>query len=98
MAQQQGWRRVELETDCRQVVKIVYGKEDDVGTATVVHDIRELKSKFDECCFAFTNRVNNFVSHNLAKLAVNLEQVTEWKENFPAWLLEHAQVDCMAVA
>ena len=80
--------------DCKQVVKPICREEDDTIIATVVYDIRELKSKFDECCFTFTNRVNNSVSPNLAKLAINLEQVTEWKEDFPVWLLEQAQAGC----
>ena len=94
----EGWIRVEFEVDCSQVVKAVCSEEEDVVIATIVHDIRILRLKFDECCFTFTNRVNNFVSHKLAKVAITLEQNTEWKENFPVWLLEHAQVDCMAVA
>ena len=62
--------------DCKQVVKTICREEDDTIIATVVYDIRELKSKFDECCFTFTNRVNNSVSHNLAKMAINLKVST----------------------
>ncbi|XP_027152666.1 uncharacterized protein LOC113752810 [Coffea eugenioides] len=94
VAQQQGWRSVEFEVDCSQVVKAVCSEEEDVVIATIVHDIRILRLKFDECCFTFTNRVNNFVSHKLAKVAITLEQNTEWKENFLVWLLEQVQADC----
>ena len=66
VAKQQGWRSVESETDCLQVVNGINREEDDVIRSVVVFDIRKLKSNFDECCFTFTRRVNNFVSHKLA--------------------------------
>ena len=80
--------------DCSQVVKAMCSEEEDVVIATIVHDIKILRLKFDECCFTFTNRVNNFVSHKLAKVAITLEHKTEWKENFPVWLLDQVQADC----
>ena len=75
----------------------VCSEEEVVVIATIARDIRILRLKFDECCFAFTNRVNNFVSHKLAKVAITLEHKTEWKENFPVWLLEQVQADCEGV-
>ena len=44
--------------NCSQVVKAVCSEEEDVVIASIVHDIRILRLKFDECCFTFTNRVN----------------------------------------
>ena len=77
LAKQQGWSRVEFETDCIQVVNGISREEDDVIISTVVSDIRKLKSNFDKCCFTFTSRVNNSVSHNLAKMAINLKVSAE---------------------
>ena len=49
--------------------------------------------EFDKCCFSFTRRSNNYVSHYLAKFVINQIDVAEWKFNFPAWLLELVQAD-----
>nr|XP_027120699.1 uncharacterized protein LOC113737717 [Coffea arabica] len=94
MAQLKGWKKVVCEVDCLQVVDELNREDNDRIGSVVIEDIRVLKKNFDECCFTFTRRVNNFVSHTLAKLAICLEDLAEWKDNFPAWLHELAQSDC----
>ncbi|XP_027118809.1 uncharacterized protein [Coffea arabica] len=83
VAKQQGWRRMEFEIDCMQVVNGINREEDDVIISTVASNIRKLKSNFGECCFTFIRRINNFVSHTLAKMAINLKGSAEWKDDFP---------------
>lgn len=76
------------------MVDKVNGEEDDRSiTATVIKDIRSLKYDFNQCCISFTRRENNCISHKLAKFAMNLANVTEWKHTFPVWLLEITQAD-----
>ena len=85
---------MEFQTDCMQVVNGISREKDDVIISTVASDIRKLKSNFDECCFTFTGRVNNFVSHKLAKMAINLKESAKRTDDFLVWLLELAQADC----
>ena len=93
VAKQQGWRRVEFESDCKNVIDRVTNGGDDVEIAAVLSDINSLKLSFYECCFSFTRRISNSVSHHLAKFAINLKETAEWKSDFPAWLLELVQAD-----
>ncbi|XP_071933645.1 uncharacterized protein [Coffea arabica] len=94
VAKQNGWRRVEFESDCLQVINDINSTNDEAVRCTVISDIRKLKYRFDECCFAFTKRENNSVSHTLARKALQMECPAEWKECFPGWLLELAHADC----
>ncbi|XP_071906135.1 uncharacterized protein [Coffea arabica] len=77
MAKQQGWRRVEFESDCKHVIDTVNSGEDDVDIATVLSDIKRLKLNFYECCFSFTRRISNSVSHHIAKFAINLKETAK---------------------
>ena len=61
---------------------------------SLIADLKKLILNFDECCFAYTRRANNFVSHSLAKKALQLECSAEWKDCFPGWLHELAHADC----
>ncbi|XP_027175077.1 uncharacterized protein LOC113774674 [Coffea eugenioides] len=92
-AKQQGWRRVMFESDCLMVVEEINREQTNVIGSVVLSDIRKLRTKFDECCCTFTRRVNNSVSHTLAKMALKLREQTEWKDVFPGWLLELGQAD-----
>ncbi|CDP14369.1 unnamed protein product [Coffea canephora] len=94
MAKQQGWRRVVFESDCKQLIDSINSGDGDSDIATILLDIVSLKSNFYKCCFSFTRRMNNSVSHSLAKLALSLDGPAEWKVVFPAWLLELLQADC----
>ncbi|XP_071912962.1 uncharacterized protein [Coffea arabica] len=94
VAKCQGWRRVEFETNCKQVIDRINSGENDVEIATVLSDIEKLKLSFYECCFSFTRRKSNSVSHQVAKFATNLKETAEWKSDFPVWLLELVQADC----
>ncbi|XP_071901202.1 uncharacterized protein [Coffea arabica] len=93
LAKQQGWKKVVFESDCLQMVEEI-NKEQlyEIGSV-VLDDIRELRTNFYECCFTFTRRVNNFVSHRLAKLAISSKTLTEWKDIFPDWLPALVQAD-----
>ena len=71
MAKQQGWRRVVLESDCKQLIDKINGGEGDSTIATVLSNIVSLKSNFYECCFSFTRRMNNSVSHYFTKLTLS---------------------------
>lgn len=93
-ARQQGWRRVEFESDCKMIIDKVTGDaEEDSLTSTVIRDIRNLQSYFYKCCFSFARRENNYVSHRIAKFSINCLDDTKWEGNFPAWLTETAQAD-----
>ena len=88
-----GWRKVELESDCKLVVDKINAKEEVASIATIQLDIWRLMKEFYKCCCSFTRRSNNYVSHYLAKFAITLIDVAEWKLSFPAWLLELVQAD-----
>ncbi|XP_027091956.1 uncharacterized protein [Coffea arabica] len=93
VAKRQGWRGVKFETDCKQVIDRINSGENDIDIATVLSDIERLKSSSYECCFSFTRRRSNSVSHQVAKFATNLEETAEWKSDFLVWLLELVQAD-----
>ncbi|XP_027166107.1 uncharacterized protein LOC113766078 [Coffea eugenioides] len=93
LAKRMGWRKVELESDCKLVVDKINAREEEVSIATIQLDIWRLMKDFDKCCCSYTRRSNNYVSHYLAKFAITLIDVAEWKLSFPAWLLELAQAD-----
>ncbi|XP_027086455.2 uncharacterized protein [Coffea arabica] len=93
IAKQMGWRKVELESDCKLVVDRINARKEEVSIATIQLDIWRIMKDFDKCCCSFTRRNNNYVSHYLAKFAITLIDVAEWKFSFPAWLLELAQAD-----
>ncbi|XP_071926256.1 uncharacterized protein [Coffea arabica] len=94
MAKQQGWKRVVFESDCKHLIDSINRGDGDSEIATILLDIDSLKSNFYKCCFSFTRRMNNSVSHSLAKLALKMDDTAEWKVIFPAWLLELLQADC----
>ena len=94
LAKQQVWKKVVFEVDCLQVVEELNREGTERIESVVFEDIRSTREFFDECCFTFTRRVNNFVSHTLAKLAISLEFSAEWKEVFPAWLHDLVQMEC----
>ncbi|XP_071925798.1 uncharacterized protein [Coffea arabica] len=93
IAKRMGSRKVELESDCKLVVDKINAREEEVSIATIQLDIWRLMKDFDKCCCSYTRRSNNYVSHYLAKFAITLIDVAEWKLSFPAWLLELAQAD-----
>nr|XP_027120691.1 uncharacterized protein LOC113737705 [Coffea arabica] len=93
VAKRKGWRMVEFESDCKVVVDKINAHEEEISIATILLDIWRLKTEFSKCCFSFTRRSNNSVSHHIAKYAIDLIDVAEWKCDFPAWLLELAQAD-----
>ncbi|XP_027090154.1 uncharacterized protein [Coffea arabica] len=93
LAKQQGWTKVIFESDCLQLVEEINKEQTTEIGSVVLDDIRELRTKFYECCFTFTRRVDNSVSHKLAKLAISLKVQTEWKDVFPYWLPALAQAD-----
>ncbi|XP_027099177.1 uncharacterized protein [Coffea arabica] len=93
LARREGWRKVEFESDCKLVVDKINAYEEESSIAIILADIWSLRTKFDKCCFSFTRGSNNSVSHQLAKFAIDLKDIAEWKCDFPAWLLELAQAD-----
>lgn len=94
MAERKGWKMVEFESDCKSNIDNLLNEEGmQLADTAVLSDIRKLKYKFDKCCFSFTKRENNYVSHRLAKFAVKCLVNVEWKVKFPCWLLESARAD-----
>ena len=93
VAKRKGWRMVEFEANCKMVVDKINAQEEEISIATILVDIWRLKTEFYKYCFSFTRRSNNFVSHHIAKYAIDLIEVAEWKCDFPTWLLELAQAD-----
>ena len=70
LAKRMGWRKVELESDCKLVVDKINAREEEVSIATIQLDIWRLMKDFDKCCCSYTRRSNNYVSHYLAKFAI----------------------------
>ena len=93
IAKRMGWRKVELESDCKLVVNKIKAREEEVSIGIIQMDIWRLIQNFDKCYFSHTKRSNNSVSHKLAKFAIKLIDSAERKYSFPAWLLELVQAD-----
>ena len=72
IAKRMGWRKVELETDCKLVVDKINAMEEEASIAIIQLGIWRLTKDFDKCCFSYTRRSNNSVSHHLAKFAIKL--------------------------
>ncbi|XP_071923288.1 uncharacterized protein [Coffea arabica] len=89
----EGWEKIIIESDCKVVIDKIEKGMEDVVTSTVLQDIKLLQYNFEECWFSFVRRDFNFVSHSLAKFALKLDAIVDWKANFPVWLLDCAQAD-----
>ena len=98
-AKQCGWNKVEIQSDCKQMLDLLTDRNGDHPTAgTILHDVLELCQAFKVCYFSFVKRGGNSVSHKLAKFAISLSEEISWKESFPIWLTSLATLDVRAVA
>ncbi|XP_027072007.1 uncharacterized protein [Coffea arabica] len=77
LPRREGWRKVEFESDCKLVVDKINAYEEDSTIAIILADIWSLRTKFDKCCFSFTRRSNNSISHQLAKFVIDLIDIAE---------------------
>ncbi|XP_071940291.1 uncharacterized protein [Coffea arabica] len=98
-AKLKGWNRIEIQCDCKVVVdKIMEENNQDARIGTIVEDIMNMKEDFCTCSFSFREREGNYVSHELAKFALNLVTDIQWKDSVPAWLTSLARRHMGAVA
>ncbi|XP_056686944.1 uncharacterized protein [Spinacia oleracea] len=76
-----GYRKVEFETDCSNLVELLNGRKKERSvTQMVVKDILELVKLFEACTFNFAKRQCNKVAHAMAKASLLFEDVLVWMD------------------
>ncbi|XP_027155242.1 uncharacterized protein LOC113755435 [Coffea eugenioides] len=94
MAREIGWRRIEMQTDCKAAIETIYKTglvETPIGT--IMEDIRLLSDMFQDCTFSFVYRDGNRCAHKMAQFATKFVFKVIWKQSFPLWLKESIQED-----
>lgn len=67
----QGFKSLEVETDCFRIVKIFHGHRDFSALQSLASDIRWLAEKLHYFSFNFVKRTTNQMAHNIAKHGYN---------------------------
>ena len=94
LATLEGWKRVQIESDCKEIVEKLMKKDwNDKWIGMILEDISRMSCFFEKCCFSFVKRNCNFVSHSLAHFALNCCEETSWRTSFPVWLVHAARED-----
>lgn len=94
MAKDAGWAKIELQSDCKNVVNMMKERRTGVQTVTtIVEGINQLADWFSVCNFNFVSRKRNCLSHYVAKFASTLVKNVMGKLSFPLWLKQMAQDD-----
>nr|XP_027071698.1 uncharacterized protein LOC113696490 [Coffea arabica] len=94
MAQAAGWTKIEVQSDCRNVVSSINaGNVQDCKLQTILEDIEALKTSFDSCIFSFVPRSANGYSHEVAQFATKVVKTIDWQASFPTWLTVLARKD-----
>ncbi|XP_071923058.1 uncharacterized protein [Coffea arabica] len=94
MAQAAGWTKIEVQSDCRNVVSSINaGNVQDCKLQTILEDIEALKTSFDSCIFSFVPRSANGCSHAMAQFATKVVNTIDWQASFPTWLTVLARKD-----
>ena len=82
-----GWREVHLESDCEQLVKLVYLEEEWPALAAEFDEIKALCNDFLSCSISFILRSENICADHLAKGARSREINSDFVSGFaPSWL------------
>lgn len=98
MAQNAGWTKIEVQSDCKVVVdQILAGNGQEGILATILEDIDQLKNSFKLCKFSFVHRKGNQCNHLLARFAVKLVENVKWDNQFLMWLTNRAEKDLRVV-
>ena len=94
MAQAAGWTKIEVQSDCRNVVSSINaGNVQDCKLQTILEDIEALKNSFDSCLVSFAPRTANGCSHAMAQFAAKSIRDIDWETSFPTWLANLARKD-----
>ena len=91
MAREAGWRRIEMQTDCKAAIETIY--KIGLVEAPIMEDIRHLSDMFQDYTFSFVYRDGNRCAHKMAQFATKLVSKVIWKQSFPLWLQESIQED-----
>lgn len=95
LAVDQGYQKVEIESDAQQVIKLI---EDPGGTrsciATIRQDIEELSGNFSSFKLLFANRQANEAAHLCARRASRVRRRCLWVNYIPPFLLASLAKDC----
>ena len=95
--QQQYYIKIEVLSDCKVAVDMIFSNNvQDGHIATIREDIEYLVKSFEHCTVSFVPRSANVGSHRLAKFATRLVNDIDRENNFPSWLVEAAGNDWRA--
>ncbi|XP_074282782.1 uncharacterized protein LOC141607325 [Silene latifolia] len=84
-AARRGIRRIELESDCLQVVKAIKGGKTGRSIfAAIIDDIIMLSSTFESVIWLHVNRINNCVAHALAHCVPRVIGRVTWEDGLPS--------------
>lgn len=94
MARQYGARKVWLETDCQEVVRLWQaGANQRSSIITILNEIAELSNYFHEFKFSYACRSCNRIAHSLAKQVI-ADIRTGWWSIAPACMQELLASEC----
>ncbi|KAL3528847.1 hypothetical protein ACH5RR_008169 [Cinchona calisaya] len=93
-AKKEGWQRIKIESQNKDLVKRINSLDCmNNSFTTILEDILILSSLFSICSFSFVNKIGNDISTKIAQYALTCDQDIVWKDNFPLWLSDDAQLD-----
>ena len=101
---QEGLRRLELETDSKQVAEALNGRRNLLNyTSIFIHDALNLGNRFPVISFSYASRRTNNVAHELAQLGLRIGEERLWYDRWPsrvAELVDHDRpsVSCLVPA
>jgi ribonuclease HI len=95
LALQAGFQKVWLETDCQEVVKLWQaGVNQRSSVVSIIREIRELSTLFQDFKFSFVSRSCNKLAHALAKKVTGNTRVGWWSYA-PTSVLNLLSSDCI---
>ena len=87
LAQQQGWRRIEMKVDVKAMVCCLQKqKSPTLETLTIAEDIYILEKIFEDCRFDYEHRKYNRKCASLASFALEHKASYGWSSSFLDWL------------
>lgn len=98
VAQQNEWRRVEIQGDIKAIAECLQVRTAPVLKALVIaDDIFLLASMFEACCFSYVHKSFNRFCSKLARVAIASRLLQSWKLSIPLWMQVAALEDIRSI-
>lgn len=98
VAQQNGWRRVEIQGEIKAIATCLQARQSPIlEAAMIADDLFLLALMFETCTFSFVHKSFNRCSTYLARMAQTRKLLFSWKHTFPLWMQVCATEDKRSV-